>query len=535
MTRHSLLLSSLLVPFAALIACNSGAIDPGADEVGDGDGDGDTGTETGEPANWVPALGITITEVEANQGTRVPIGAADGAWVDGSGRNTFLAGNRDTLIRVHFDVDPGWQPHEVLCRLTVNHSSLSEPIVREQEILVEGESTPTSLMRTFYFGLVEAAGEPIPGATYQVELFEKDTEQDPSLPQLANVTPAEGPMPIGFEVDPMEIKIVLVPIHYTGDGKDLMPDLGEANTKILIDRLYEQNPVQEVIYEIRSQPVNYTQTLNSLGTLLPMMAQTKQADGAEANVYYHAIINTGCFVEGCQQAGTVGIAQLPSDSKQDSLMRVAASILFDVDATADTFVHEVGHNQGLSHVYCPDGMSSGNDPAYPYADGKIGNWGFGIRNFDLHNPTASHDYMTYCGNTWPSDWTFNKTYYRIRELTSWDYEASAGDDDSMIGNDLLVGALYPDGSEEWFTIQGAVDPEEIRPDESFEFQVDGQVLPMPAVVRTLSDGETQWVYAPLPTERFDDIEAIEHVRAGERRTIDRAGVRLAVSNSFKAP
>lgn len=532
MMRQSLLLSSFVLPLA-LFGCATPGDDGDADDaVGDGDGDGsDTGSDEGQEAMWVPALGISIVEVEANQGTRVPIGQANGEWVDGNGRNAFLASERDTLIRVHFTIDPGWAPHDVRARLTVTHPDLAEPIVREQDILmVEGESTPTSLMRTFFFGLVGADGEALAGANYQVELLERDTEQNVELPELANVTPASGPAPIGFESSPMQLKMMLVPIHYTGDGKDLLPDLGETNLGILIDRLYEQNPVQEIIYQVRPNTVAYTQTLNSLGTLLPMMAQTKQADGAEPNVYYHAIINTGCFVEGCASAGTVGIAYLPNDSKSDSSMRVAASILFDVDSTADTFVHEVGHNQGLSHVYCPDGESAGNDPAYPYADGKIGNWGFGIRDFSLHNPTASHDYMTYCGNTWPSDWTFNKTFLRIRTLTSWDFEGAGANqqDEAMIGENLLVGALYPDGTEEWFTIAGAVDPEEIRSDESLEFQLGGEVVPMPTVVRTLSDDKTQWVYAPLPTDRFSDVDAISHVREGVRRSIEPSTVRVAV-------
>ncbi len=539
MTRHFLLLSSLALPLALFACSDDKTGDDVGDELGDSGDTGDTGTGTDEsqPANWIPALGIAITEVEANQGTRVPIGQANGEWVDGAGRNTFLASERDTLIRVHFTVDPNWVPHDVLARLTVSHSSLAEPIVREQDILVEGDSTPTALDRTFYFGLIQTEGETIPGASYQVELFERDTEQDTALPALANVTPASGPAPIGFESSPMQMKIMLVPIHYTGDGKDLLPDLGEENLGIMIDRMYEQNPVQEIIYQIRPQSVPYTQTLNSLGTLLPIMAQTKQADGADANVYYHAVINTDCFIEGCASAGTVGIAYLPSDSKADSLMRVAASILYDVQSTADTFVHEVGHNQGFSHVYCPDGESAGNDPSYPYMDGEIGNWGFGIRGFTLHNPTASHDYMTYCGNTWPSDWTFNKAYIRIKELTSWDFESPSSPDenDGRIGEELLVGALYPNGSEEWFTIAGSIDPEQIRPGEALEFQVGSELISMPTVVSTLSDDKTQWVMAPLPTRQFADVDAIAHVRAGQRRTVDPGLVRLALPTTISAP
>ena len=535
MTRHPLLLSTLVLPLA-LFACSDDSTGPAdaADEVGDGTDSTDS-TDESQPANWVPALGIAILEVEANQGTRIPIGKANGEWVDGSGRNTFLSSERDTLIRVHFTVDPGWNPHEVRARLTINHSSFAEPIVREQDLLVEGDSTPTSLQRTFYFGLIQTEGETVAGATYRVELFERDTEQDTTLPQLANVTPASGPAAIGFESYPMQMKIVLVPIHYTGDGKDMYPDLGEENLKILIDSMYEENPVQEVIYQVRSQAVPYTQTLNQLGSLLPIMAQTKQQDGADANVYYHAMITTGCFIEGCASSGTVGIANLPGDSKNDSLMRVAASILFEVESTADTFVHEVGHNQGLSHVFCPDGNSAGNDPAYPYPDGQIGNWGFGIREFSLHNPTASHDYMTYCGNTWPSDWTFNKTFNRIRTLTSWDFGAPAPDDEGWMGENILVGALYPDGSEEWFTLAGGIDLEEIRPNESLEFQLDGETVPMPAVVRTLSDDQTQWVYAPLPTRQFGDIAAITHVRDGQRRAIDPSAVRVAGPDTIQAP
>lgn len=524
---------SVLVLPLALAGCGSDDA-TGNEEVGVTQGGSES--ETGEiPANWVPSKGISILEVEANQGTRVPIGQANGEWVGGEGRNTFLASERDTLIRVHFTVDPAWQPHEVMARLTLSGGGLTEPIVREQVITVMGDSTPTALDRTFYFGLVQTNGETKPGMLYQVELFERDTEQDAALEDGANVTPAAGPMAVGFESDPMQIKVVLVPIHYTGEGKNLMPDLGQENLDKFINSLYEQNPVQEVVYQIRSQPVSYTQTLNQLGSLLPMMAQTKEQDGADANVYYHAIINTDCFVEGCADAGTVGISYLPGDSQAESLSRVSATILYDIDVSADTFVHETGHAQGLSHVFCPDGNSAGNDPAYPYTNGKIGNWGFGIRFYELHNPTSSHDYMTYCGNTWASDWTFHKTYNRIRTLTSWDFGAAAPDEDHWLGERLLVGAYYPDGSEEWFTIAGKIDPERIRPDQQIEFELGGELAVMPTVVQTLSDGKTQWVQAPLPSERFADIDAITHVRADERRSVDPARVRLALPNTVQAP
>ena len=72
--------------------------------------------------------------------------------------------------------------------------------------------------------------------------------------------------------------------------------------------------------------------------------------------------------------------------------------------STETVIHEIGHNQGLAHIYCPNASSpaAGADPSYPYADGHIGIWGFSIRSFELYPPDIGHDYMTYCASQWPS-------------------------------------------------------------------------------------------------------------------------------------
>ena len=145
--------------------------------------------------------------------------------------------------------------------------------------------------------------------------------------------------------------------------------------------------------------------------------------------------------------------------------------------------------------------------------------------------------MSYCGNNWGSDWTFLKTYKRIRELTAWDssdYESGnhSGNNQAKqtLGEDLIVGALYPDGTEQWFSMPGGIDVEEIVPSESLllEFRHGGDAdagdvgdfVEQPAVIQTLSDGETQWVVAPLPAGRSpQDLQSIEHHRRGEIRRV----------------
>ena len=527
-------LLSLCVPLLAASACSDDSNTGQTDDVAGTESDTDTGEMQ---VNWVPALGIDIIEVEANQGTRVPIGGPGGAWVDGNQRNTHLISARDTLVRVHFTVAEGWQPHDVKGVLHIIKPG-GEEVTQEQIINVVGDSSPTSLTRTFYYGLSASLGETEAGTRYQVELLEVDTTQDSSLPDLADVNPASGPEQIGYEDTPLQMKIVLVPVHYTGDG-DRLPDLSDANVEKLINAFYEQNPVREIFHQIRPQPIEYSNFLNQLATVLPMLAAAKQNDGADANVYYHGLIDTGCMIEGCTNAGTVGIANgISGDKQSDSLSRVAVSIWHDVDFTISTAVHEVGHNQGFYHIECPGQNAAGTDPSYPYADGKIGNWGFGIRGYTFHNPTVSFDYMTYCDKTWVSDWRWSKAFTRIATLTSWDAGAPVpeGPDAGLIGTEVLVGALYPDGSEEWFVLDGGIEPEQIRPGEGVLFEVGGHTVQQPAVVRTLSDDRSEWVMVPMP-EGVDlaDVDALTHVRDGAlRRKLEPSMIRANPGGPLKA-
>lgn len=517
----------------ALGACaDEGVFDDeaGASPEGDGAEAGDEDPQTNQ-LRWVPARGISIVEVEANQGTRIMLADESGDWVGPTERNMRLVSGRDTLLRVHWTVDDGWQPHEVKARMSLDLGD-GRRIVREQVKLISGDSTRTALDRTFYFGLVAEQGETIPGARVKVELFETDVEQDTTLTRGIHESPASGLELIGFESDPMQLKIVLVPIHYTGGGMDTLPNLSDDHLQTLLDSLYEENPVQEIVYQVRGQ-IGYEQPMNNLGALLPLMSTVKQKDGTDPNVYYHAFIDIGCPVVGCGNFGVAGIALMAGSNQNASLSRVAASVFWEnkngsIAMTTDTFVHEVGHNQGLAHVACAGVDAAGPDPNYPYAGGKIGEWGFGIRSFSLHNPTSSHDYMTYCGNSWGSDWTYLKTYNRIRTLTSWDHGAGAdqgsGDDSEWtMGEQLVIGALYPDGTEQWFTLPGGIDVEEIVPDETLAFELDGQEIEQPTVIRTLSDGQTQWVVAPLPEgTALDAVDQITHRRHGEvRRVIPR--------------
>ena len=245
------------------------------------------------------------------------------------------------------------------------------------------------------------------------------------------------------------------------------------------------------------------------------MSALRVNEAAAPNVYYHAIVD----VNGPAVNMVAGIASLTGNTKDQGSQRVAATVWFKTNenppaSSSGTIIHEIGHNQGLQHVYCPNAATeaAGPDPNYPHEGGKIGVYGFGIRSFRLYTPTAAHDYMTYCGNAWVSDWTWNKTYQRIRTLTTWDYEGNAGPSTPNVP--LLVGTIFPDGSEDWWVMMGpAPSPEYLGAAQRVALGHDGVVSELYASTTMLSDHASMVVTAPLtvPLAELGDIEGIARV------------------------
>jgi len=84
-------------------------------------------------------------------------------------------------------------------------------------------------------------------------------------------------------------------------------------------------------------------------------------------------------------------------------------------------MHEIGHNLGRSHVYCPGGNAANPDSTYPIPEGRISSavtgpeayHGFNIETLKIHPPTA-YDYMSYCGNSWISPHTYKAMMARLK-------------------------------------------------------------------------------------------------------------------------
>ncbi len=508
--------------------------------------DGSTGEPTtaepttAEPEPFVafPARGgIKISRVEANPGVAVPIGKA-GAEVGGAERNAFIPRERDTLIRVFLDTPDDWVERELEARLLLTVDGVDTTLT--QKLLVSADSRDSGLDSGFYFGVPKELM--LPGLRYQVTLWETDFGQE-DLPEPAEPAslPFDGTAFVGVESGQAEMRVVLVPVDYSfGTCKKLVN--GEEHQEAFENGLFQQNAVKNVEFTIRAPyKVSFDMTnFNGLSKLVSEISQLRTADGADPNVYYYGLFdNCGtCIGDGGIGGGcTVGLAaDITGDGMSDGRFRAAVGQLNA--GAAETFVHEIGHTQGRRHIECAGAgvQAQGTDPNYPYEGGRIGVWGFGVRDFELRHPTVNSDYMSYCGQTWVSDWQWNATYKRILILSGWGTASVAPPVKKDHG--VMIGAIDPSGQQVWWTGPGSVsEGRSLSATHTVVFEfADGEVE-APAQVSVREHYPTRNIVAELP-EGFEERELLG-VRLrdedGEHESVSGAAIRrLHVSDTLKA-
>lgn len=506
--RKTLSVSCIFITALATGCGDSGGGTGGEESSGTGE-PGTSGGEptTGEPFVPIPARGgIVISAVEANPGVAVAIGK-DGMPVGAEGRNSFIPKERDTLIRVFVDVPDDWTPRTIEGRLMLSGGGVDTTL--KQTVLIEKDTFAGDLESGFYFGV--EAKHMVPGLKYQVELWEAEAGQEMLPDEGTPLALKDGPSYVGVESDFAELRVMLVPVDYKFGSCAKVID-GEAHRKGFEDALYQQNGVSSLEFKIHAPyKVDYDMaSYSGLSRLVNEMSQLRTAEGADDNFYYYGLFDNcnGCIgSDGIQGGCTVGLAaNITGPDPEDARDRASVGQL--IGNAAETFVHEVGHTQGRQHVYCAGAgvQAQGTDPTYPHEDGRIGVWGFGVRDFQLRHPTANSDYMSYCGQTWVSDWQWNATYNRILTLSKWPKSAAgkpAGGDEGV-----LIGAVDPDGQQMWWTGPGGLSPSrELSATHSVVFEfADGEVE-APAQVSVREHYATRNIVVRLP-EGFDGRELL---------------------------
>lgn len=504
----------ILIPLAgfelwAMAACGPDTSETGAaSSTGTGTGGtvgttteigtaGSTGPTTGDaqPAP-PPATGIEITDVTADQGIRVPV-AIGGALVGGAERNLPLLQGRNTMIRAFYELDPDFVPRLIYARLTLDLGDGSEKVY---EAFAEAGETEAckgqpqwdcrygSFIGSFNF-VVDGA-DIRPQTHYRINLYETAPGYEDEPSDKSPVFPANGSsMILGVEQSYMKMRVVLVPIaHDIGANCPEPPDLLEpwnpeesdaTKADFLGNHLAAHNPVDEVTVQVHDL-VSYTGSAEEAGGILTMLQQLRVQDGADPGMYYYGVIRP------CDSGPEFsGVALLGGPSKFEASQRVGWGVWHgSFSQTADTFVHEIGHQQGRRHVAC-NGQEGNPNPSYPdHPNGHTLSFGINVYGPQLRiSKPTDHEYMSYCSNTWVSEWGYQLVLPRIETISSWELEDGDPWDGAMA---VLHVRIRPDGSAEAFVEPSFWEPSALSTRTSVTIEgvdgmrtIEGIVLPIP--------------------------------------------------------
>ncbi len=343
--------------------------------------------------------GSALMGVSLYQSVEIPL--SESQAVSGASRapKVEVVAGRDSLVRVFVDPEEG---RPSAARLTLGNRT-GESWIFEEWATLPLRSEKASLGSTFNFHL---EGKYITSQTeLSVELFELvNCENHVPAPEAARF-PQQGALSLAArEVGPLQL--VIVPIRFWGDDSGRMPDVSAEHLSELRAHLGAIFPVPSV--ELRLHEVVDTH-LGTLEEILGQVMQLRASENPAAQVGYFGLVNPSeTMVEYCGGSCVAGVSAVGSASGHSS-SGVAVGFR---EATAETFVHELGHMHRLEHAPC--GEPSGADRDYPHADARLGAWGYDHRTRQLIDPAGeARDFMSYCDPAWISDFNTQNLIERI--------------------------------------------------------------------------------------------------------------------------
>jgi hypothetical protein len=227
----------------------------------------------------------------------------------------------------------------------------------------------------------------------------------PNLRLLADVDPAnaiaegdesDNAYPVSGSPLPLDVRSVstlnlrLVPVTQSVNG--LTGNVTPGNQSQYLASMRKVYPVAAIDADVRAAYTTNAPVLqandgnNAWNTILSEISALRTADGSSR--YYYGVVKT------TYGSGVAGLGYVPG----------RAAIGWDhLPSGAGVAAHELGHNFGRWHAPC--GGAGQVDPAYPYAGGTIGVYGYDAATATLKAP-GSADLMGYCSNTWISDYNY---------------------------------------------------------------------------------------------------------------------------------
>lgn len=495
--------------------------DGDGDPTGDGDGDPPPPFEPFDSSQWARG-DIRIDRVEVNQGVAIDV-VALGQLIPVGERTGGLVKDRNALLQAYWSVPSDWQPRPILARLHLRSSSGQLDSIDVTKT-ISGSPSSGSLNGPITWQLPAEIFQA--NLEFFIELREAEAGHDDIAPSSQSPSaPVGGMQPLGVPPDPMEAKLVMVPVKYDyGNCHTDTRSVLTNNLQAFADHLFAQNPIHTLHIEIHPTGLTQSEQVKTLAQINNSLVALRFNDFAEPNEYYFALLDA--CAGGIDGAG--GMAPgIPGPLKGLGDLRVSTGLWTSLNWSKDTFVHEVGHTQGRPHSPC--GGPDGADNNYPHEGARIGVWGFNILSGEWYDPGNRRDYMSYCNPAWVSDWTWGFVHEQVRQLSSWDY--AQADDEPLV--EVLHGWVHPSGLESWWTSPGELPADMLTVAESVVYyDQDGLLIEqLPAASWLLEDGKTRYFMAEVPDSDLELVADIVRISADVETVI----LRDSVTRYFDRP
>jgi hypothetical protein len=363
-------------------------------------------------SSGVPVTGLRITEVAIYQGVKISL-LRDGQTFESP--EVPVVRGRSATMRAFVIPDAGWQSREVRGRLEVFDGTKKLATI-EARATIGGASSDADLASTFNFDLSGAhVGADL---RYAVALFESKAGAPKLGTSEGSVHPATGEAKVTTQDAGKVLKVVLVPMRYKGDGSDRLPNTSAPVLQRLREHMRDLYPIPDVEVTVR-EPVDLTSSPlangQGWGRALSQLLELRRSDRALPEIYYYGLFQPAAsFARFCTGGCITGLSTGSQDAN-DATVRGSIGVGFESDGTysvESTFVHELGHAHGRDHSPC----GLGGQPAdgnYPHRSASIGVWGYSASQKTLLDPGRAKDFMSYCGPTWVSDYTYRALFDRI--------------------------------------------------------------------------------------------------------------------------
>ena len=386
-------------------------------------------------ANPPLARYLAVSEVAIFQGVRVALFSSD-ALV--AARNAPVVTGRAAAVRVYVTPAAGFTARSVTAELLWEESPGTVTALRETRMIVGAsrEGDPNSVF-TFQVDAARVRSS----SRWSVRLL------DPAGAAPAGASPARAPRDGALAAlspsnAPGAVRVTLVPVRWTRDGSNRLPDTSTEQLQRLRSLLVALYPITAVEFTVHA-PIDFGTTTFTgnvnFGSLNGVLEALRDREMPADDVYYYGLVAPDVSRAAyCGRSCVTGQSYVVSNIA-DATIRVGSGVGFTGDDTAWTFAHELGHLFGREHAPC---STSGADTRYPYRGATLGVWGWDARDNTFFDPTMTTDFMGYCDPQWVSDYTYRALYVRASTLRPGPMALTSADGAPLVH----VATLFDDGA-----------------------------------------------------------------------------------------